>query len=259
MEKVTKNNQQKWTNKELLEFYKSFPKGNFVHASLADEEMRVFIYAVCFYMRSDFGKRIYFEKLNENYVKDIVSAGLSNFLVDIEHKIGQGESEIFEWIFKDSELVLDGGIFSMEQAIYAMRDEILGVYISFISSNLGMRIYQDKEKLVYLKEIMSYNPVIHRGIKYNCYKNHLISSYFSQMIIGSSMIFHGDITLEEVGDFDSFCDKFEPYLNNIFSLLGIDGNSNVSGEDFSAEIKSILDYILEKNDSIINDNYELVE
>jgi hypothetical protein len=63
--------------------------------------------------------------------------------------------------------------------------------------------------------------------------------------------------LEEVGDFDSFCDKFEPYLNNIFSLLGIDGNSFIEGENFSAEIKSILDYILEKNDSIINDNYEL--
>jgi hypothetical protein len=257
MEKVTKNNQQKWTNKELLEFYKSFPKGNFVHASLADEEMRVFIYAVCFYMRSDFGKRIYFEKLNENYVKDIVSAGLVNFLTDIEKKISQGESEIFEWIFKDSELVLTGGIFSMEQAIYAMRDEILGVYISFISSNLGMGIYQDKEKLVYLKEIISYNPVIHRGIKYNCYKNHLISSYFSQMVIGSSMIFHGDITLEEVGDFDSYCNKFEPYFLGVLEKLEIDGNSFVEGENFSVEIKSILDYILEKNDSIINDNYKL--
>jgi hypothetical protein len=262
MEKVTKNNQQKWTNKELLEFYKSFPRGNFVQASLADEEMRVFIYAVCFYLRSDHGKRIYFEKLNENYVKDIVSVGLSNFLADIEYKIDQGESDvfkIFDWIFKDSELVFTGGIYSMEEAIYAMRDEILGVYVSFISSKLGMEIYMDKDKMKNLKEIMRYNKDIHSGVKYNCYTNHLISSYFSQMIIGSSMVFQKVIEIEEVGEFDTFCDKFEPYLHCILNLVEIDGNSIVSEEDFSTDIEKIINFILGKNDSIINNNYELVE
>lgn len=261
MEKITKADRE-WTNQELLEFYKNFPKGNFVHASLADEEMRVFIYAVCFYMRSDYGKRIYFEKLNDNYVKDIVSAGLGNFLTDIENKINQGESDkfkIFDWVFKDSDLILAGGIFSMEQAIYAMRDEILGVYVNFISSNLGMGIYQDKDRITNLKEIMRYNKDIHRGIKYNCYKNHLISDYFSQMIIGSSMIFQGAMDIEEAEEFDSFCDKFEPYINNIFSLLDIDGNSFVEEENFSTDIKRIMDLILSKNDSIINYNYELAE
>ena len=73
------------------------------------------------------------------------------------------------------------------------------------------------------------------------------------------MVFQKVIEIEEVGEFDTFCDKFEPYLDCILNLVEIDRNSIVSEEDFSTDIEKIINFILGKNDSIINNNYELVE
>ena len=255
----TTNQEKEWHSKELLEFYKSFSSNSFVHASLQDREMKSFIHTVCFCMRSDFGKKIYYEGLNENYMKDIVSASFHSFLVDLEGKIESEESKLFYWVFRDSELYLKGGIFSMEEAVYAMRDEILGVYVSYVSSRLGSAIFQNKDQMGYLKDLITYNPAIHKGIKYNCYKNHLLSEWYGQMILGGSMIFQGEMDIEDVVDFDSYCDKFEPYFLGVLEKLEIDGNSFVDSDSFSTDIKRILDYVLDENDSLIEYNYEVME
>lgn len=258
MEEITKK-EKEWTSKELLEFYQSFSHNSFTHACLQDREFSTFIHAVCFCMRSDYGKKIYYEKVSENFLKDITSASFQSFLVSLESKIETNESNLFYWVFRDSELYLNGGIYSMEEAVYAMRDEVLGNFVQYVTQNLGGAIYHDSSRVGEIKQMLKHNPLIHKGTKFNCYKNHLITEWYSQMVVGGSMIFQGVMDIEEAGEFDSFCDKFEPYFMGILKEIEIDGDSFVDPELFSTDIKRILDHVLEKNDSLIEYNYEVME
>ncbi len=249
---------KKWTNEELLKFYKSFSNNNFTFAALNDAEMCNYIYSISYYRRSEMTKNIHFERLSKEVILTTISAQFESFLSTFEERVKTNDSKLFHYVFKDSDLNKNGGIYSTEEAVFAMRDEILGSLTNQILVRFGRNIYNVDSFQEPLKNLLRYNPVIHRGSKYNCYKNHMLTDYFGLMLFGVSLFFQGKIEIEDIYEFDSFCDKFDDYFIYLMECAEIGLNSEVKGEDFPCDIKKIIDVIVEKNMEFFHYNYELV-
>ena len=249
---------KKWTNEQLLEFYKGFNHNSFIYAALNDEEMRNYIYAVSYYRRAEMTKSLHFEKISKEVIVTTITSQFDSFIRNFEERVKTNDSSLFRYIFKDSELSQKDGIYSTEEAVYAMRDEVLGSLMNQILNRFSQNMFNRESFQEPLKELLKYNSTVHRGSKYNCYKNHILTNHFGLMVFGSSLFFQGKLEIEETYDFDSFCDKFDEYFIYIMECAGIRLNSGVMEEDFACDIKMILDALAEKNLEFFNFNYELV-
>ena len=139
-----------------------------------------------------------------------------------------------------------------------MRDEVLGSLLNEFLYKLGTNIYNIESFQSPLKELMKFNPSIHKGSKYNCYKNHILTDPFGLMVFGSSMLFQIKMGIGDINSFDSFCDKFDEHFRLVIKQAYIKGESQVVEEDFDGDIKRIFDVVSSKNMEFFLYNYELV-
>ena len=124
-----------------------------------------------------------------------------------------------------------------------MRDEVLGSLLNEFLYKLGTNIYNIESFQSPLKELMKFNPSIHKGSKYNCYKNHILTDPFGLMVFGSSMLFQIKMGIGDINSFDSFCDKFDEHFRLVIKQAYIKGESQVVKEDFDG---LILNEVLDK-------------
>lgn len=256
-EQMSNNNSTAWSNEEILSCYKSISLNALVQATMVDEEMKCQVLALAYINRGIGNKKVYFEELDKVYVQDLIKELYIGFLEEFEQGVKNDSGELFkkEFIFKDSPLYHKGGIFDMEEAVYALRDQVLGNTFIKVLNNIGGGLYLDNDKMKGLKRLMRYDSNIHKGVKYNCYKNHLVTEYLGLVIFGGSMLFQSKIELDDIKTFDSFFDKFDSYFMDIMNKCGIEGNCMVNSEDFSTDIKTILDMIIKDNHKFIVANY----
>lgn len=257
--KFMESKQKKWSKEKLLKFYKSFSVDNFVNAAINDHEMIGYIYAITYFSRSEITKTLHFEELSEDVLKTTIISQYENFIWNFEERINKNEDEVFQYVFNDSELHQKGGIFNGQEAVFAMRDEVLGVLISQVLNRFGMNIIKGQSYTEEIKGLKTFNQEIHSGSKYKCYKNHFLTNYFGLMVCGVSMIFQHELDKEDISDFDYFCDIYEEYMKRVMIDVKIDMESEVRGEEFSEDINRILTKIVENNILFYKMNYNLVE
>lgn len=249
---------KQWTGEELLAFYKSFSPGSFMFAAQLDEEMSTYINALAYYKRAEITKKIHFERISKEIIETSILAAHESFMRNFENRVNNGEKQLFQYIFKDTELYQKGGVYNTEEAVYAMRDEVLGSLLNEFLYKLGTNIYNIESFQSPLKELMKFNPSIHKGSKYNCYKNHILTDPFGLMVFGSSMLFQIKMGIGDINSFDSFCDKFDEHFRLVIKQAYIKGESQVVEEDFDGDIKRIFDVVSSKNMEFFLYNYELV-
>lgn len=254
-----------WTNEKLFAFYKNFTVGSFYQATINDPEMSKYLYALCFYYRGKMNKQINFRGFDEKFVKDIVQCQFRGFINNCERAIKDQEESMFNIIFKDSELYKRGGIFNAQEAIFAMRDEIMGAMIFQVIEILKNpeQMWEEFQEPIF--KLLNYDSEVHRGNKFDCYKRNYLFNYFGQMIIGTSMFFQHELNIskddqiDDIGEFDSFYDKFDNYFLGLMKDLEIDLDAEVKSGDFEIENALILKRVMEKNMEFYHENYELVE
>lgn len=249
---------KKWTGEELLAFYRSFSSGSFLYAAQNDLEMSNYIHALSYYKRAEITKKVHFEGISKEIINTSILAAHEGFLRNFENRVNKGDENLFSYIFKDTELYQKGGVYNTEEAVYAMRDEVLGGLINEFLYKLGTNIYNIESFQSPLKDLMKYNPVIHKGSKYNCYKNHILTDPFGLMVFGSSMLFQVKMGMEDINDFDSFCDKFDEFLRVVLNQAEIGLESAVIEGEFDGDIKRIFDVVSGRNMEFFFHNYELV-
>lgn len=254
----TQEESKEWTGEELLAFYKSFSPGSFMFAAQNDEEMSTYINALAYYKRAEITKKIHFERISKEVIETSILAAHESFLRNFENRVSNKDKHLFKYIFKDTELHQKGGIYSTEEAVYAMRDEVLGGLLNEFLYKLGSNIYNIESFQGPLKDLMKFNPLIHKGSKYNCYKNHILTDPFGLMVFGSSMLFQIKMSMEDINSFDSFCDRFDEYFRVVINQAFIGPESPVVEGDFDGDIKRIFDVVSSKNMEFFLYNYELV-
>lgn len=261
---MKKNKSVKWTDEKLFEFYKNFTIESFYHATLNDPEMSKYLYALCFYYRGRMTREVSFKGFDEKFVKDVVKCQLRGFMNNCEKSIRTKEVKMFNMIFKDSDLYRSGGIFNAEEAIYAMRDEIMGAMIFQVLEILKNPEQMWDEFQGQILNLFTYDPEKHNGKKLDCYKRNFFFNYFGQMIIGTSMFFQHELNIskndqiDDICEFDNFYDKFDNYFKGVIEDLGIDVNGEVKSGEFEIDNALILKKIMEKNINFYHENYELV-
>lgn len=151
-----------------------------------------------------------------------------------------------------------GKITKMDNAVYAMRDEVICEMICQLLVNFGPNIFNIGEYRSDLMNLIKYNPDIHRGVKYNCYKNQFISDRFGLMVFGVSMLLQHEIENDKLDGFDSFCDHFEVFFQKVMNNCSIDMEGSVDKDSYSSDMKSILDHLCQRNVWFFEQNYEVV-
>jgi hypothetical protein len=242
-----------WSLREVLESYKSISLNALVKASLVDEELNYFLFSLAYYRRADISKRVHFEQIDQEFINETILESYSDIIKKLESEINSDKKEMTIWVMEDSSLIQQGGIFDMEQSIYLLRDQILCDTIYKIYNYL---LFDPEDLYNSISHLIKYDSKVHRGNKFNCYKNHLVVDHQGLKIIGTSMLFQRLITLDQLKSFDSFFDVFDDYFNNILKETEINGNSVPNEKDFASDIKKILWTISENNAKFIVREYE---
>lgn len=254
-----------WSNEKLYDFYKNVSHSSIKYAMLQDPEMSNYLYALCFWYRGINSKKVYFEDFDKDYVDSVIRSQYLGFMKNCEQAIEVGDVKIFNFIFKDSDYYKLGGVSNVEEALYAMRDEILGALIFQNLKNVKDKtiIFNNFENT--LEELFLFNPEKHTGKKSTCYRNNFMFNRLGHTMVGTSMLFQNELNVHEsrsvndLIDFDVFCDKFNFFMENIMGELEIDLNSEVTKESFQDDNLVIFKRIIESNYRFYNFNYELVD
>ena len=262
---MKKTESVKWTDEKLFEFYKNFTIDSFYNAMVNDPEMSKYLYALCFYYRGKMTRDVNFTGFDEEFTRNVAKSQFRGFINNCEKSIKEKNIKFFNILFKDSELYQRGGIYNAEEAIYAMRDEIMGAMIFQI-----IEIIKNPEKMwdefqEPIFKLFNFDPKLHTGRKLDCYKRNYFFNYFGQMFIGMNMFFQHELNInrseqiDDIDEFDIFYDKFDNYFRKLIIDIGIDPEAEVKKGEFEMDNALIIKRITELSGEFYNDNYELVE
>lgn len=247
-----------WSNQSILKFFEGFDREEIVRATLKDPEMCCHLNSLCYLVRAHNENRLFFEKLPSDLMQVIIKMTYEEFLHNLSEKVKNDEVELFDWYFEDAVVKESGDIFSQSDAVLLMRDQLIGLMVSKIIKSVFVLGMKDSglDHMNLAVNLFKYNSKKHSGSKFHCYKNHIMLDYAGLLIFGSSMLYQNQIELEEVEDFDSFCERFEPYLMGIMKEVEIDMSLPVSKSEFQNDMKSIMARLVSRNFIFCEVNYK---
>jgi len=243
-----------WSLQEILDCYKSISLNALVKATMADEELNYFAFALAYYKRAESNKQVYFQPLEKEFIHETILNCYAEFINRFEQDIKNDSDHIVLWVCDDSTLKHNKGIFDLEQAVYLLRDQILFDIIFKVYRYMGF-IHQRKEFDSKMSHLTKYDSKIHKGNKFNCYKNHLVVDAYGLKLIGTSMLYQRVIKLEQLNSFDSFFDVFDNYFLEIMNKCGINETGVVNEKDFAKDIKKVINMICVNNVKFTTENY----
>ena len=225
---------KEWNSKKLFKFYsdKNFMK-KFIQLFSIDYEVEKYIYAIAFYSKVRYGKKMICEKINEKDLEEIILEEYWQFLDN-----ASSAAEIFtdepDYLFHFIEY---SGICSEIDAALHLRDELLNAMdgnCGWYFHNNDMDEFEDD-----MKNFITYDSKKHVGSKFNVYCEHIMSNNSAISFFGGSMYLQEVLTSGMEINFDVFYDSFQDFMKYVMENVNIKLNSKATKASFAKDLNKI--------------------